>query len=178
MRRLLVAISSAVLALGSGAHAEPLAQSRASGPPSNWRWHVAATPNTTVQIDFIRADVTIVPSTDNRLVVTIVAEGPVEDAARLWIDVTEKDGAYVLTDRFPRRSMLAFPSECLPPPDERGDFWLVSSKLRVTVAAPSGWRPHISVKEGRVRDLRWTTMQRRKDHPRNTAPEEIAVIGS
>jgi hypothetical protein len=110
-----------------------------------------------VHIDLIRADVTVVPSDNGHVTVTIVAEGSAEDAARLWIDVTEKDGGYSLSDRFPRRSALAFSKECLPPPDERGDYWLVSTKLRVTVAAPTGSRPHISVVEGVLHDRRLTS---------------------
>jgi hypothetical protein len=155
MRSLVVAALPVVLASSFAAHAEPLAPSPAQGLP-HWRWNAPSTRDITVHIDLIRADVTIVPSNGNHVAVTIVAQGPAEDAARLWIDVTEKDGGYVVSDRFPRRSMLAFPKECLPPPDERGDFWLVSTKLRVTVAAPSGWLPRVSVTEGSVHDLRPT----------------------
>jgi hypothetical protein len=155
MKRLVIAALPVVLAFSFAAHAEPLAPSPAPGLP-HWRWNAPSTRDITVHIDLIRADVTIVPSNDSHVAVTIVVQGPAEDAARLWIDVTEKDGGYVLSDRFPRRSMFAFPKECLPPPDERGDFWLVSTTLRVTVAAPSGWLPRVSVTEGSVHDLRPT----------------------
>lgn len=153
MRRLVVAALPVVLASSFAAHAELLAPSPTLGLP-HWRWTAPSTGDATVRIDLIRADVTIVPSNDSHVAVMIVAQGLAEDAARLWIDVTEKHGGYVLSDRFPRRSALALPKECLPPPDERGDFWLVSTKLRVTVAAPSGWQPRVSVTEGSVHDLR------------------------
>lgn len=155
MRGLIVAALPVVLSFAVGAHAEPLAQSPVSGLP-HWQWTAPSTRGAAVRIDLIRADVTIVPSPDSHVAVTIIAEGSAEDAARLWIDLTEKDGGYVLNDRFPRRSALAFLKECLPPPDERGDFWLVSTKLRVTVAAPNGWLPHVSVSKGSVNDLRPT----------------------
>ena len=153
MRRCVVAALPVVLAFASGVHAEPLAPSPAPGLP-HWQWTAPATRDTAMRIDLIRADVTIVPSNDSHVAVMIVAQGPAEDAARLWIDVTQNGGGYVLSDRFPRRSALAFPKECLPPPDERGDFWLVSTKLRVTVAAPTGWQLRVSVTEGSVHDLR------------------------
>jgi hypothetical protein len=155
MKRLVVAALPVVLASSFAAHAEPLAPLPVLGLPQ-WHWNAPSTLDATLRIDLIRADVTIVPSNDSHVAVTIVAQGSAEDAARLWIDVTEKDGGYVLSDRFPRRTMLAFPKECLPQPDERGDFWLVSTKLRVTVAAPSAWLSRVSVTEGSVHDLRPT----------------------
>ena len=155
MRHCGVTAFLATVAFASGAQAEPLAPSPAPGLP-RWQWTGPSTHAALVRIDLARADVTILPSADNRLVVTIIAQGSVEDAARMWIDVAEKDGGYILSDRFPLRSALALPKECLPPPDERGDFWLVSTKLRVTVAAPSGWLPRVSVSEGSVNDLRQT----------------------
>ena len=152
MTRLVIAGASIVLAFVSAAQAEPLVPSTGPGLP-RWRW-TAPDPRAALRIDLVRADVTIVRSSDNRLSISIAATGGIEDANRLRIDVTEKNDGYVLSDRFPPRSMIVAPKECLPPPDERGDFWLISTKLRVVVAAPTGWEENIVVNQGSIHDLR------------------------
>ena len=141
------------LAFASCANAEPLASSPVGRLP-RWQWAALADRKASMRIDLVRADVTVVSSADRRAIVKIATEGSAEDAVGLWIDVTNKERVYILSDRFPRRSILSYPTECLPPPDERGDFWLVPTKLRVTVAAPIGWPLRVMVADGSVRDLR------------------------
>jgi hypothetical protein len=141
------------LAFASCANAEPLASLPVGGLP-RWQWAVLADREASMRIDLVRADVTVVSSVDRHAIVKIATEGSAEDAVGLWIDVTNKDGVYIVSDRFPRRSTRSYPIECLPPPDERGDFWLVPTKLRVNVAAPIGWPLRIMVAHGSIRDLR------------------------
>ena len=134
------------IALAAAANAEPISPSLVRGMPV-WSWSSDAAPGMALRIDLVRADVTVVPSRDGRISVTLEAEGSPDDAARVWIDVSRQGGAVVVGDRFPIRPPWTFPTECLPPPDERGDFWLVSTRLRVVVAVPKGVVPTIVIKD-------------------------------
>lgn len=153
MSRFLTVSLAVVLLFATTAQAEPLRPTLFAGLPQ-WHWSGPSSHAETVRIDLVRADVKIVASIDNKFLVRIVAEGTTEDAGRVWIDVTQKDGTYVLSDRYPQRPPWTMLSECLPPSDERGDFWLVSTRFKVVVAAPRGIRPVVTLKSGTVRDMR------------------------
>ena len=153
MSRLLATALSALLFCGTPVRAEPVQPSSTAGLPQ-WEWSGAVAQASGMRIDLVRADVTIVTSTDDRLTVKIVAEGSAEDASRVWINVSLKDGVQMLSDRYPERSPWAILAECLPPSDERGDYWIVTTKFRVVIAAPRGTRPAVTVMSGTVRDLR------------------------
>ena len=153
MRRWLASALPIMLFAAPGVHAEPLASIPGRGLPQG-QWSASAASKMPLRIKLARADVTFVRSTDGRISVRIVAEGTADDAARLWIDETQMNGSYVLTDRFPRRSVFAFPNECLPPPDERGDIWSIATRLHVIVAAPRGYHPQITVGDGTINGRR------------------------
>ena len=153
MSRLLATVLSALLFCGTPVRAEPVQPSSTAGLPQ-WKWSGAVGQASGMRIDLVRADVTIVTSTDDRLTVKIVAEGSSEDASRVWIDVSLKNGVQMLSDRYPKRSSWAILAKCLSSSEERGDYWIVTTKFRVVIAPPRGTRPAVTVRSGTVRDLR------------------------
>lgn len=153
MSRHLAVALPIVLLFATSAWVEPLQPRLSAGLPQ-WQWSGPSNQALTVRIDLVRADVKIVASSDDMVSVRIVTEGTTEDAARVWIDVAQKDGSYVLSDRYPQRSPWAMLPECLPPSDERGDFWVVSTRFKVIIAAPRGTHPLVTLKSGTVRDMR------------------------
>lgn len=51
-----------------------------------------------------------------------------------------------LTTRYPARSSFTM-TECLPPVDERGDFYRHDGKVDVDVDVPTGWSLHVEILE-------------------------------
>lgn len=74
MSRLLATVLSALLFCGTPVRAEPVQPSSTAGLPQ-WERSGAVGQASGMRIDLVRADVTIVTSTDDRPTVKIVAEG-------------------------------------------------------------------------------------------------------
>lgn len=102
--------------------------------------------------DLIRADVDISTSPSNRLEIKVDAEAPSTDLARIRLRISTAADGVLMTDLFPARTGLT--KECLPPPSERGDIWVVTSRLKVAIRLPRTMTTRVQVREGRVIDHR------------------------
>ena len=150
----LIALASIVLFIAAPADADPLPSTMRDGL-LHWRWtgHAAAVPP--IRLDLIRANVTIEPSAKDEIEIDLSLHARPEHAQRLWIDAAVREGALLIQDRYPARARWAmFGNECLPPADERGDFWLVPATLHVVIHAPRGERIDVDIREGNVTDNR------------------------
>ena len=111
--------------------------------PPHWEWRGAANE---IDIDLARADVRIV-ATRGAPAIRIVATGA--DAAAVAFSATPADGMVRIRDRYPPRGRWA--DECLPPVDERGDFWTYAVPLEVVISVPPGTRLRVRVMAGDIR---------------------------
>lgn len=107
-----------------------------------------------IHLDFIRADVVVQSSTSARLRLRIDVPDGARDLDGVSIRM-EHGGAMIgLTDVYPAQTAYARMIECLPEIDGRGDFWIASSHLRVTVSAPVSLIVDGLVRDGTLRDER------------------------
>ena len=60
------------------------------------------------------------------------------DVAAVHFEMVKGAHGWIVRDIYPQSSIDgAYPSECLPPIGERGDFWHSDAAFRVVVAAPA-----------------------------------------
>ena len=135
------AVIVAALALASPSAAQPL------GDPGEWlpfAWQGSLAGDALLDIDLIRGDVYIEPSRDEARVRIVPSSGGADAA----IVVVKSAAGVSIRDRYPRRSMMA--DECLPPPDERGDYATSTTRLVATIALPPGRRLRVHVMDGDI----------------------------
>jgi hypothetical protein len=110
-----------------------------------WSWHDAVEAGTVIDIDLIHADVTVTSATNDALV-RIRPTG--ESAEAVVFSARSTAGSVRIRDTYPTRS--PYFTECLPPVDERGDYWTYRVPLKVSVAVPRGAQLRIRLKSGAV----------------------------
>jgi hypothetical protein len=54
----------------------------------------------------------------------------------------------IIEDRYPTTSIGTFYVECLPPPDEHGDFWMASTPMTIRPKLPKATRAPGLVRDG------------------------------
>lgn len=84
-----------------------------------------------LEIDFVRASVQIEPSDAPNVELIKLADAEPNHRSAVSIVISEQDGQYRITDRYPARAASSQWVECLPPIDERGDFWHYDVSLKV-----------------------------------------------
>ncbi|MEG3146219.1 hypothetical protein U1839_16320 [Sphingomonas sp. RT2P30] len=104
-----------------------------------------------ILLDLIRADVDVRLATSNRIEM-VVRTDAVEGIERVTIRADASAKGIRILDAYPQRS--GWSAECLPPPTEHGDFWLVPVRLKVTLFVPARITVDVTVREGTVEDLR------------------------
>ncbi|MBO9624702.1 MAG: hypothetical protein J7500_18500 [Sphingomonas sp.] len=114
---------------------------------------LAEDPAQPITLDLIRADVRIEPSADGTSRMMVRAKRP-DQAMRITLRLHQDSQAIAVTDLYPMRSHLFTSAECLPPPDVRGDFWLVDAGLEVVLRVPPRTRVTVRLRDGAVRDPR------------------------
>ena len=120
--------------------------------PRSQRWSHTIAVGDEVDIDLIRAQVTVQEGTSTAVEFEMIAEAPPGQEHVLSARLDWSPGKLVLSDRFPPR--LGLMSECLPPADERGDYWTTSARLRIEVWLPRNVRLKVHVRDGEVKDFR------------------------
>jgi hypothetical protein len=100
-----------------------------------WNWTQLASDVRALEINLVHANVVIEPSDTLIAELVIFADSDQNHRSAVSIVVSEHNGQYRISDRYPPRSAISHQAECLPPIDERGDFWhynvLLKAKLRV-----------------------------------------------
>lgn len=112
--------------------------SSASG--TEWRWAQEASEVKSVEVDFVMANVEILPL-DGAQIELIVTQphGPAGSAAigsTMRLAVISVDGRFRIEDHYPDRPMVVPMVECLPPIGERGAFWNYARPLKVRLLVP------------------------------------------
>jgi hypothetical protein len=137
LNRALVTPLLAWMALVSGpASAQNFNAQRVVLPDGDtWNWTQPASDVRALEINLVRASVVIEPSNAPIAELIIFADSGQNHQSAVSIVVSEHNGQYRISDRYPPRSPISHQAECLPPIDERGDFWhynvLLKAKLRV-----------------------------------------------
>lgn len=119
-----------------------VAASMATTAAPDWRWQGTAD---RIDIDLVQADVRIVEAPGEPSV-RIRGEGP--GAGAVTFTALSAEGVTHIRDRYPDRGRWS--RECLPPADERGDFWAYPIRLKVTVAVRPGTPLRIRVMRGNI----------------------------
>ena len=104
-----------------------------------------------IALDLIRADVEVRLATSTRIEM-LVRTDVVQGIERVAIRADASANGIRISDAYPPRS--GWSDECLPPPTEHGDFWLVPVRLKVTLYVPAKIPVGVKVLEGTVRDFR------------------------
>lgn len=114
------------------------------------KWIVVrqAKPGDHFQMDLIRADVRVERSSADRIEMEVLGPGN-EELAQIAFKISWLGDRTAVIDTFPQRSGL-WRDECLPPPDERGDFWRVTARPRIVLRVPARVVVDIRVREGQV----------------------------
>lgn len=99
-----------------------------------------------LEVDLIRAEVRVERSATDRIALEVLGPDG-EDFARIALRISWDGDRTSVTDTFPQRYGRGW-DECLPPPDERGDFWLVRARPRIVLYVPAGVVLDIRVREG------------------------------
>ena len=120
-----------------------LAASIATPTAPDWRWQGTAD---RIDIDLVQADVRVIEMPTEPSV-RIRREGP--DAGAVTFTAVSADGVTRIRDRYPDRGRWS--RECLPPAEERGDFWAYTIRLKVTVSVPPGTPLRVRVMRGNIR---------------------------
>jgi hypothetical protein len=109
---------------------------------TEWNWRAAAT---RIDLDFVRANVQII-SRKGVPEIRVVPGG--DDVAAVTFSAVEVDGVVRIRDRYPPRAR--WPGDCLPPVDERGDYWTHVVRLEVTILVPPQTRLRVRVTSGNI----------------------------
>jgi hypothetical protein len=137
LNRVLVTPLLAWMALvGGPAAAQNLNAQRLVLPDGDtWNWAQPVSAVRALEINLLRANVVIEPSNAPIAELIISVDSDQDYRSAVSIVVSEHNGQYRISDRYPPRSAMSQQAECLPPIDERGDFWhynvLLNAKLRV-----------------------------------------------
>lgn len=107
-----------------------------------------AKPGDRFQMDLIRADVRVERSRTDRVEMEVLGPGG-DELAQIAFKISWLGDWTKVIDTFPQRSALRR-DECLPPPDERGDFWRVTVRPRIVLRVPAGVVVDVRVREGQV----------------------------
>jgi hypothetical protein len=107
-----------------------------------------------LRLDFIRANVVVRRSASARIRLLLDMSDAAHDLDGVTIHVEHSAAAVELTDVYPAQTAYARMIECLPQIDGRGDFWIASSHLRVTVLAPVSFPVEGLVRDGTFHDER------------------------
>lgn len=107
-----------------------------------------------LEVDLIRADVEVVESLSGIVAVRVDAQSHPDQLSRMALRAEWSGQSATLTDIFPQRIGLWAARECLPPPVSRGDFWTVSTRLKVVIRAPTSMSVRVRVRDGTVNDRR------------------------
>lgn len=107
-----------------------------------------------IRLDFIRADVVVQASTSDRIRIRIDRPDGARDLDGVTVRLDDKGATVGLSDIYPAQTAYARMIECLPQIDGRGDFWIASSHLRVTVSAPVSLLVDGLIRDGMLRDDR------------------------
>ena len=110
-----------------------------------WAWVGRAGDRRPVVIDLVRADVVV----EHAPIATGIAIGSSGGAARIEV-VDQSDGVRV-GDQYPARPAVAAMADCLPPADERGDYWTYPARFSVRVRLRPGQSLRIRLKQGNIR---------------------------
>ncbi len=112
-----------------------------------WAWN-QHTPTGVIDIDLIRADVKVVRR-EGPVEIRIVRLPGTGRASEVKIAASQVDDILNVRDLYPTR-VLAGRAECLPPLDERGDFWHDDVRFAATIWAPPAIQVTVRVKDGQV----------------------------
>jgi hypothetical protein len=78
--------------------------------------------------------------------IRIVPDGG--DRTAVTLSAVSVDGVVQIRDHYPPR--VRWPNDCLPPVDERGDYWTHAVPLRVTIQVPPKTRLRVRVTSGNI----------------------------
>ena len=112
----------------------------------DWRWsHADSSAAGDVTVRLIRGSVHVTTARQGS-VVDVVAHrsARTSDPARVSLAVNDKPGAVEIEARYPRYGGFDWP-ECLPPLDDRGDFYHHDGRVDVDVTIPLGWQIHVDI---------------------------------
>jgi hypothetical protein len=112
---------------------------------ATWRWTGKADDRRAVVIDLVRGDVTVERAAAET---SIAIESSSEDSQ---VEAVEQADSVHVSDRYPARSAVAAMADCLPPADERGDYWTYPVRFSVRVRLHPGQPLRIRLKQGNIR---------------------------
>ncbi|KRC82433.1 hypothetical protein [Sphingomonas sp. Root241] len=107
-----------------------------------WEWRGAAA---VIDVDLVRADIRIIVK-DGPSEVRIVPRG--DDAASVTFSAASAGDVVRIRDRYLPRAR--WPNDCLPPVDERGDYWTHMVPLQVTIQVPPESHLRVRVISGNI----------------------------
>jgi hypothetical protein len=119
-----------------------LANAQAAPEPDPWRWE-SAHENRELVISFVRGSVEI-RRQDGPVQIEVRRTARRSDAREATIVLTESQREVIITDVYPMRSP-AVRRECLPPLDQRGDFWSSDVQLHAVVRGPHRLRVRVEL---------------------------------
>lgn len=119
-----------------------------------WVWRKPSIHVQSVDINLVRANIVVEPSDSANVEVIIVAEGDRGVDSAVSFVVSQQDKRYRVVDRYPAKSSKINSIECLPPVDERGDFWNHQVALTVTLRVPRQMHVIAHTMAGTVADRR------------------------
>jgi hypothetical protein len=120
----------------------------------SWVWKEKATAIRAFELDLVRADIEILPSDDPAVELVMLTDHDSVYRPAVRLAISHSNGRYRIVDIYPARSANAGMIECLPPIDERGDFWRYPLALRVKLKVPRGMPVTVQTMAGTLIDRR------------------------
>lgn len=162
-----VATLSAVLVLADSSGAAMAGTTEVAGVSSRseteWKWALNASEVRSVNVNFVRATIEILPSEGSRIEVLVTHPhdqvGGEALMSSMRLAVSSANGRYHIEDRYPAQSAAAYMDECLPPRGDRGAFWHYARPLKVRLFVPRRLSISAHTMAGSVNDRRWPDLE-------------------
>ena len=121
---------------------------------NTWNWTQPVSDVGTLEINLVRATVVIERSNATVAELIVSAGSDQDHRSAVSIVVSEHNGHYRISDRYPPRLAISHRTECLPPIDERGDFWHYNVLLKAKLRVPRHMIVSVRTMAGSVEDRR------------------------
>ena len=119
-----------------------------------WNWTQPVSDVGMLEINLVRATVVIERSNATVAELIVSAGSDQDHRSAVSIVVSEHNGHYRISDRYPPRPAISHRTECLPPIEERGDFWHYNVLLKAKLRVPRHMIVSVRTMAGSVEDRR------------------------